>query len=247
MDVPNGEWDPAEVGRAPALLVVSEVRLFSEGLAEVFGRSSALSAVSHCSTLSEAIAALPTLKPDIVLLDASIQDGFYFVRRVHQIAPHMLRVVLALTETAENVIAWAEAGVEGYIPKTASLAEVIPTLLAIRHGEQICSPAVAAGLMRRVRVRPPGNGAVAPVQPLPNLTVREQQIIALISAGLSNKEIARRLNIGVATTKSHVHNLLAKLKVAQRSQAALRMREQIEIPAYYRHTPPARDGHDSEA
>jgi two-component system nitrate/nitrite response regulator NarL len=247
MDVPNGDWDPAEVGRAPSLLVVSEVRLFSEGLAEVFGRSSALSAVSHRSTLSEAIAALPTLKPDIMLLDASIQDGFDFVRRVHQIAPHMLRVVLALTETAENVIAWAEAGVEGYIPKTAGLAEVIPTLLAIRHGEQICSPTVAGGLMRRVRARPGDNGAVASAQPLPHLTVREQQIIALISAGLSNKEIARRLNIGVATTKSHVHNLLAKLKVAQRSQAALRMREQIEAPAYHRHTPPARNGRDSEA
>jgi two-component system, NarL family, nitrate/nitrite response regulator NarL len=247
MDAPEAEWSHAGAeGRRPALLVVSEIRLFSEGLAEVFGRSTALSAVAHCSTLSDAIAALPTLKPDIVLLDASIQDGFGFVRRVHQIAPNMLQVVLALTETPENVIAWAEAGVEGYIPKTAGLADVIPTLLAIRHGEQICSPTVASGLMRRVRVQPDDGGALTRAQPLPNLTAREQQIIALISAGLSNKEIARRLNIGVATTKSHVHNLLAKLKVAQRGQAALRMREQIESPAYYRHTPPTRSGRDNE-
>jgi len=254
MDAPRFEWDHAVVdSRRPALLVVSEIRLFSEGLAEVFGRSTALSAVAHCSNLSEAITALATLKPDIVLLDASIQDGFGFVRRIHRIAPDLLVVVLALTETAENVIAWAEAGVEGYIPKSAGLADVIPTLLAIRHGEQICSPTVAAGLLRRVREQRDGNGAFGGAQPLPNLTAREHQIIELISAGLSNKEIARRLNIGVATTKSHVHNLLSKLKVAQRSQAALRLREhgsvaslpaQVAPPAHISRVPPARSGRD---
>jgi DNA-binding NarL/FixJ family response regulator len=224
MDASQLECGHAVVeARHPALLVVSEIRLFSEGLAEVFGRTGALSAVAHCSSLSAAIATLPTLKPGIVLLDASMPDGFGFVRRIHQLAPDLLLVVLALTETAENVIAWAEAGVDGYIPRTAGLADVIPTLLAILNGEQTCSPAVAAGLMRRVRERPDGDGTTP--RPLPTLTAREQQIIELISAGLTNKDIARRLNIGVATTKSHVHNLLCKLKVAHRSQAVLRVRE----------------------
>jgi DNA-binding NarL/FixJ family response regulator len=169
------------------------------------------------------------LQPDIVLLDASIFDGLAFVRSIHLMAPHVLVVVLALTETAENVVAWAEAGVVGYIPKTAGLADVLPTLLGIRQGEQICSPSVAAGLIRRVRELPVGSRASSHTKPLPTLTVREQQIIELISAGLSNKEIARRLNIGVATTKSHVHNLLAKLKVQHRSHAAIRMREHATI------------------
>jgi DNA-binding NarL/FixJ family response regulator len=179
--------------------------------------------------LSEAMARLPTLQPDLVLLDASIFDGLAFVRRIHQMAPHVLVVVLALTETAENVVAWAEAGAVGYIPKTAGLEDVLPTLLGIRRGEQICSPSVAAGLIRRVRELPVGSRASGHTKPLPALTAREQQIIELISAGLSNKEIARRLNIGVATTKSHVHNLLAKLKVQHRSHAAIRMREHAII------------------
>jgi DNA-binding NarL/FixJ family response regulator len=210
-------------------LIVSDVRLFSEGLAETLGRSTVLSAVAHCSDFSQAAARLQTCRPDMVLLDASMLHGLAFVRSIRHTEPHVLLVVLALSETTENVIAWAEAGVAGYIPKTAALADVLPTLLAIRHGEQACSPSVAAGLMRHVHEQPFGDPASKPPTRMPTLTAREQQIIELIGAGLSNKEIARRLNIGVATTKSHVHNLLAKLQVQQRSHAAMRLREHSAI------------------
>jgi DNA-binding NarL/FixJ family response regulator len=80
--------------------------------------------------------------------------------------------------------------------------------------------------LRRLH-NPPSHGSQAgEAPPASTLTVRELQIIDLISAGLSNKDIARRLNIGVATTKSHVHNLLGKLNLQRRSQAAIWMREQ---------------------
>src|SRR6202020_1055352 len=112
----------------------------------------------------------------------------------------------------------------GYIPKTAGLADVISMLLGISQGDQVCSAAVAGGLIRRLHERPAASQNASKRALLPALTPRETQIIELISAGLSNKDIARRLKIGVSTTKSHVHNLLSKLNVAQRSQAALRLR-----------------------
>jgi DNA-binding NarL/FixJ family response regulator len=225
----------------PSLLIISEVRLFSEGLAEALGRSPLLSAVQHCAGWSEAMAKIPTMRPDMFLVDASIHGGTALVRALRGLAPQGLVVVVALNETPDSVIAWAEAGVAGYIPKTAGLGDVLPTLLGIRRGEQACSASVAAGLIRRLRDQPnagPAPGAAA--QPV--LTGRELQIIELISAGLSNKEIARRLNIGVATTKSHVHNLLGKLKIPRRSNAAIWMRENCPLA-----NPPAHPGQTAGA
>jgi DNA-binding NarL/FixJ family response regulator len=130
--------------RSPKLLIVSDVRLFSEGLTEALGRSPLLSTVDHCANWPEALAKLPACRPDIVLIDASIPDGLGLVYNIRQIAPEVLLVVLALTDTVESVISWVEAGVSGYIPKTAGLADVLPTLLGIQRGEQMCSPSEVA-------------------------------------------------------------------------------------------------------
>jgi DNA-binding NarL/FixJ family response regulator len=134
-------------------------------------------------------------------------------------------VVFAVTETSDNVIAWAKAGVAGYIPRTAALSDLASLLSSIMRDEQRCSPRVAASLLRQMSraVDAAGERTYAPVA-LP-LTAREMQISELVAAGLSNKEIARRLDIGLATTKSHVHNLLGKLRVHRRGQVALWMRD----------------------
>ena len=196
--------------RHPILLIVSEIRLFSEGLAEALGRHSLLSVAGHCMAAREALAKLADLPLDIVLLDASMPGGLALVGQVRKLAPKVLVVVLALNETTETVIAWGEAGAAGYIPKTTGLADVVSILLDIQRGKQVCSPAVAAGLFRRLHELPTIRHNVGDQAPLPALTAREIEIVELISAGLSNKDIARQLKIGVSTTKSHVHNLLSQ-------------------------------------
>src|SRR5262249_1490812 len=120
---------------------------------------------------------------------------------------------------------WAEAGVIGYIPGTAALSDLARLLVDIHSGEQICSGRVAAGLLRRI-ARTAGQGTVRNAHfRVPVLTKRERQAAGLIRSGLSDKEIARRLNISLATTKSHVHNLLGKLNVRRRSQVADHLRQ----------------------
>jgi DNA-binding NarL/FixJ family response regulator len=120
------------------------------------------------------------------------------------------------------VISWAEAGAIGYVPQTAALADLVGILVRIARGDQICSAQIVSGLLRHV-ARTARSSPGSPPAPAAPLTRREREIGLLIGAGLSNKDIARKLNIGVATAKSHVHNLLNKMNVQRRGQAANRI------------------------
>ncbi|HXY99270.1 MAG TPA: response regulator transcription factor [Stellaceae bacterium] len=201
-----------------SVLIVSEIRFLREGLAEALGRDPILAISGLAADLGDALASIGALKPAIVLLDAGISDGTSAVRRIKAMAPEVRVIVLAVAETEENVIAWAEAGVAGYIPRTAALGDFVRLLVNIVRGEQICSGRVASGLIRRVASATGAARGWRDRYFMPTLTGREREIVQLISAGLSNKQIARRLNIGLSTTKSHVHNLLGKLNLRRRSQ-----------------------------
>lgn len=212
-------------GRTLRLMLVWGVRFTAECLAEILGRNPSVSIVGLCFDLSEAVALGTALQADIVLLDARIQDGTLALRRALDLAPGMRVVVSAVRETEEDIVAWAEAGVIGYIPRTTPLGDFVRLIMEIHSGEQNCSGRIAAGLLRRIAngARPSHGRNAALV--LPALTRRERQTAELIKSGLSDKEIARRLNISVATTKSHVHNLLGKLHLRRRSEVADYLRD----------------------
>ena len=206
--------------------IISEVRFFRESLAEVLARDGRLAILSLFDNLPSALPYLANNQPDVILLDEALPDGLLAIGQIRSIAPELSVVVIALTETAEKVIAWAEAGATGYISKNAALADIVPLLVGIVQGAQPCSGNVAAGLLRRISSGGAFNSGHQNRSSLPALTAREAQIAQMIAAGMSNKDIARRLGIGLATTKTHVHHLLAKLKVQRRSQAARWMVEQ---------------------
>jgi two-component system, NarL family, nitrate/nitrite response regulator NarL len=217
--------DQAVGNRPLRIMLVWGVRFTAEGLAEILERDALLSVVGLCTDLSEAVALSPSVEADVILLDARIPDGAAAVRRALDIAPDLRIVVSAVRETEDDIVAWAEAGVIGYIPRTVGLADFVRLIMDIHSGEQLCSRQVAAGLLRRIALgarRSPGRSVSFPAAAL---TKREWQAAELIRTGLSDKEIARRLNISVATTKSHVHNLLGKLNVRRRTQVADHLRE----------------------
>jgi DNA-binding NarL/FixJ family response regulator len=222
---------------APSVVILSDVRFFREGLVEALSRDSALKIVGDAANLDERFDALLAQHPDIVLIDTGFPEGLSAVRRTRLVIPRACIVALALAETGHNVLVWAQAGATGYIPRTAGLNELVSTLQHMLRGEQPCSSAVSGYLLRRIADHTnPEHGTPQPGAPAP-LTKRELQIVNLIDTGLSNKEIARRLNIGLATTKTHVHNILEKLQLERRSQAALWMREQVN-----QSMPPLGDG-----
>jgi DNA-binding NarL/FixJ family response regulator len=202
------------------IVVVSGVRFVREALADILERDPLVSVVALCTDLIEAVALRPILQPDVVLVDATIPEGPNVLRRALDIAPEMRIVAFAVRETEDDIIAWAEAGVIGYIPSTAALADLVRLVVDIHRGEQVCSGRVAAGLLRRIALSANrGNGLYTTFLP-PGLTERERLVAELLGTGLSNKEIARQLSISLTTTKSHVHMLLGKLNARRRKQVA---------------------------
>ena len=207
----------ANQGQLLRLLVVSDVRFVRESLGEILGRSAGISVVGHCGG-ADVLVQSRALDPDMVLLDTAAHDGLSTVRQMRAASAGMLVVVFALIESVENVLTWVEAGVSGYISSTAAAADIGPMIAEIKAGRQTCSAVVVASLLRRVATRTGASrGHESDPQPL---TPREFEIVRLVSTGLSNKKIARDLRISLATTKSHVHNALGKLRVQRRSQIA---------------------------
>jgi DNA-binding NarL/FixJ family response regulator len=216
---------PARVEQPAAVLIISKVRFLREALAEILARDTALSICGLPADLDAALNMTFKRQPDVVILDAAFPNGTEAVCRIREVAPLAEVIVFAVEEVEDSVIAWAEVGVAGYIPSSAAPADVNAMITDIMRGEQSCSGRVAAGLLRRISTATlPGAGrSVAPS--ITRITARERQIIELVEAGLSNKEIARGLNIGVGTTKSHIHNVLGKLGLNRRGQLARWMSE----------------------
>jgi DNA-binding NarL/FixJ family response regulator len=208
------------------LFIISGVRFLRDSLAEILGRVPALHICGEAAGLAEAITQLAVIKPDILLLDAGICGGTATAQHLREAAPGSRIIVIGVGETVENVLAWAEAGIAGYVPNTASIDELILLIGQISHGEQPCPSRIAGSLLRRIAAGAAPAGAApagtAPAALATPLTGREQEIYRLVGAGLSNKDIARRLRISLGTTKSHVHNLLGKLSLQRRADVMAR-------------------------
>jgi two-component system, NarL family, nitrate/nitrite response regulator NarL len=199
------------------LMILSDIRFLREGLAEILARDGAFAVVGIAGDLDQALALSGSARPQIILIDAALPDGLVAARSLGHASLGVPLVAIALAETETDVIAWAEAGISGYVPRSAGLGDLAQCLSAIVRGEQFCSTRVASGLLRWIATTARDGGPRPRARP-PVLTAREEQVVRLICTGLSNKEISRLLNIGLATTKSHVHNLLAKLELERRAQ-----------------------------
>jgi DNA-binding NarL/FixJ family response regulator len=201
------------------MLIVSEVRFLRDSLAEVLARLPTVQICGQAASLAQAVAAVEQLHPSILLLDVGLPGGRQSAAKFSAEHPAIRVVAFGIAETEEHVLAWTAAGIAGYVPNTASVDDLIALVEQIANGEQSCSPRIAGSLLRRLRA-----GFQAALTPdTPPLTPREQEIFDLIGAGLSNKAIARRLSISLGTAKSHVHNVLNKLKLQRRAEVMTRL------------------------
>jgi DNA-binding NarL/FixJ family response regulator len=209
------------VSRSAGALIVSEARFLRESLAEILTRVASIRVCGLSGTLAHALATAQAQRPEIVLLDVAFPGGIQAAARLSAAVPEASVVALAIAETEENVLAWAEAGIAGYVPNTASVDDLVSLIEQIRRGEQTCPTRIVCSLLRRIgaseRAAKPSLPSATP------LTRRELEISRLIATGFSNKDIARRLGISLGTTKSHVHNLLGKLSVQRRAEVMARM------------------------
>ncbi|MGO9235340.1 MAG: LuxR C-terminal-related transcriptional regulator [Methylocella sp.] len=175
------------------------------------------------SSSSRALVGVGDLRPDVVLLDASLVDAFALPRRMREIAPTLKIVAFAISEIDHEVIAWAEAGISAYVVREGSAEDIVAAIHRALRGELVCSPHVAAVLFDHVAELATQNKP----DPASALTAREREIVPMIERGLSNKAIARQLNVGTATVKNHVHNILEKLKIRRRGEVVIRIRSAV--------------------
>ncbi len=204
-----------------SVLIVADIRLYREGLAQALEGETGFHLAGTAEDPAKAIAELRAQHIDLALVDMAMAASGSVIRAIRGLAPDVKVVALSVAETESDVCACAEAGVAGYVPRQASLTDLLATLESAARGEAVCSPRMAAGLIRRVAALASSQPPV--ITPL-NLTPREREILRLLDDGLTNKEIARRLGIEVATVKNHVHNILEKLQVHRRGEAAARAR-----------------------
>lgn len=201
------------------ILVVSDIRLYRDGLAELLSHREAVRVIGTATRPDEALQLACELNPAVVVVDQALPGSLLLSRTLGEVRPDIRVVALGVPESEESVLAFAEAGIAGYVPREGSVQDLVEAVERATRGELQCSPQIAGTLIRRLAWRAAG-GNLAPSP----LTAREAEIVRLIDQGLSNKEIAVRLGIEVATVKNHVHNLLEKLRVHRRAEAAARLR-----------------------
>jgi DNA-binding NarL/FixJ family response regulator len=217
--------EPDDRGSLPPndsrVLIVDDTRVFREGLAGILASEAGIGSVDTAADTDAGLRLLEATPPDVVLLNMATADSIGVLDALVHAAPQVRVVAVGVSETEDEVIACAEAGVAGYLLRGESLADLLKTIRSVRRGEALCSPRTTATLLRRVAT------LAAERQPWlepAKLTSREGEILLLIEQGCSNKEIAQHLFIEVRTVKNHVHNLLEKLQVHRRGEAAARMR-----------------------
>jgi len=202
-------------------VVIAETRLYRDGLARMVGSHPSIAVIASAPSIPSGIVACTCTPPDAILLDVGLAGDARAVEELLSRSPLMRVVAFGVAECEETVIRCAEAGVAGYVSSEAGVDELVDVLMGAIRDELVCSPRVAGTLLRRIgTLARERRGA----DPEVRLTARETQVLALVDDGLSNKEIAVRLQISLPTVKNHIHNMLDKLGVSRRGEAAARAR-----------------------
>lgn len=205
------------------VLVVDDHKLVRQGLRFLLQQEDGISVVGECADGAEALDAVRRLRPDVVLLDLLMPhlDGLAALPGLKAARPDLRIVVLTSDQDDERIVEAIRGGATSYLLKTAGVDEVVAAVRAAARGESVLAPSVAARLVKEVRRERTSVDA---------LSKREQDVLILVARGRSNKEIARDLVIGEETVKTHVSNILAKLHLPDRRQAAIYALQRRLVP-----------------
>ncbi len=199
------------------MIIVDDHPVVRQGLRTFLETQKDLEILSEAADGEEALTQIGESVPDVVLMDLVLPgiDGIEATRKARELSPNTKVIVLTSFADDEKVFPAIKAGAAGYLLKDVEPAQLADAIRSVHAGEALLHPTVAARLMQEVSTsvdrRAPGG----------TLTERELEVLRLLARGMSNREISKELTVSEKTVKTHVSNILAKLHLADRTQAAL--------------------------
>lgn len=212
------------------VLLVDDQALFREGLSTLLSVQADIEVIGEASNGEEALTQATALNPDVILMDLRmpVLDGAAATRRLRATHPQIKIIVLTTFDDDEHIFEALRAGAVGYLLKDVPSPKLVEAIHTANRGESFLHPSVATRLVaefnRLAETHPTPPAAAHPLLPEP-LSERELEILRHLALGASNREIANILYITEGTVKNHVTNILGKLGVRDRTQAALKARE----------------------
>jgi two-component system, NarL family, response regulator LiaR len=202
-------------GSVVQVLIVDDHNVVRQGLRFLLEQETGIEVVGDCADGESAVLAVERLVPAVVLLDLQMpgMGGIAALRQVKALSPTTQVIVLTSHQGDDLVFDAVRAGATSYLLKTAAVDEVVRAVHAAARGESVLDPSVAARVLQEMRTRRR--------EPVDELSRREVEVLSALARGRSNKEIANALGIGEETVKTHVSNILSKLHLADRTQAAI--------------------------
>lgn len=218
------------------VLLVDDQALFREGLSTLLSVYPDVQVVGEAGNGEEALSQVATHQPDVVLMDLRmpVLDGAAATRRIRSAHPHIQVIVLTTFDDDEHIFDGLRAGAVGYLLKDVPSTRLVEAIRTAARGESFLHPSVATRLVAEFnRLTGTHPSVPSPVTPPPStsspllepLSERELEILRHLAQGASNREIANTLYITEGTVKNHITNILGKLGVRDRTQAALKARE----------------------
>ncbi|MDP4151806.1 MAG: response regulator transcription factor [Bacteroidota bacterium] len=207
------------------LTIVEDLDEVREGLRNFLALSPEFNVLDTFRTAEEAVEAIPRLAPDIVIMDINLpgMNGIECIRSVRSLSPRTQFMMFTVYENDEKVFEALKAGASGYLLKNTGLVSIIESLKELHEGGSPMSSNIARKLVSNFQQSARNEGPGNLTATIPVLSVRENEILHLLSQGLLYKEIADRLKISTSTVRQHIHRIYDKLHVQNRTEAINRM------------------------
>ena len=207
-------------GRAITVLVADDQELFRRGMQTVLATEAGFDVVGEARDGAEAVARVADLAPDVVLMDVHMpeMDGIEAARRIREMAPSTRVIMLTVSDEEDDLYGAVRAGANGYLLKDSSLDDVADAVRAVARGESLISPSMASKLLSEFTNLA---GETTTDAAEPKLSDREREVLKLVAQGLTNREAASALHLSENTVKNHVANILDKLHLRSRLEAAM--------------------------
>ena len=203
------------------VLLVDDHALFREGLASIIASQTDFEVVGEANDGLEALVKARELQPDLILMDIEMAggDGLEATRQIKQELPQVSIVILTVREDEQKLFTAIRNGAQGYLLKNMRAKEILAMLRGVMQGQAAIPPVLASRMLDEFR-RLSQSSPSATHESLAELTPREHEVLTLVAANTSDKEIAETLYLSLHTVKSHMRNILAKLHVNSRNEAA---------------------------